>query len=416
MTTVPEDADDHLTEMEQRLCGAFRLPLQAPLSADYANEFLLRFHNADDVRRWAAFILERLPEWTQEITSQWRSWRESTDGRLRSHRPFLDAIQADPESDVPRLAYADWLAEHGDPWSEVIRIQCRYPNGHMPWETADLLEKLLTEHQHRFDRGGDDFSVYAGFRRGMVEEIQCSAATFLQLGDRIWQTFPLVNVLSLDKIQGRGKRLAEQSALSRVRALKLSHLDEDDWQWIVRSPKLNRLEQLRVAFPRPLDLLWLLDMPLGRQLRLLDLYGSQLDPDGVAAFGNTDAVSGLETLLLADTQMDDEMARRLSKVATFRSLKRLSVADNPRIGIDGIAALLQAEFISRLEELAVGTGWFDDDVVWQLAQSRLSSAIRVSFQYGCAGIDMESFKKRFPNSSFYDLARPRRPGLSHLAP
>jgi uncharacterized protein (TIGR02996 family) len=40
---------------------------------------------------------------------------------MTPHQPFLDAIQADPDSDAPRLAYADWLAERGDAWSEVIR-------------------------------------------------------------------------------------------------------------------------------------------------------------------------------------------------------------------------------------------------------------------------------------------------------
>ena len=47
--------------------------------------------------------------------------------------------------------------------------------------------------------------------------------------------------------------------------------------------------------------------------------------------------------------MDDEMARRLSKVATFRDLRRLSVADNPRLGIKGIASILEAEFAPQLE-------------------------------------------------------------------
>jgi hypothetical protein len=66
-------------------------------------------------------------------------------------------------------------------------------------------------------------------------------------------------------------------------------------------------------------------MPLARQLRVLDLTGSRLDANVLALFGDTDAVSGLETLVLPDTGMDDEMAQRLSEVATFRDLKRLSV-------------------------------------------------------------------------------------------
>ena len=38
---------------------------------------------------------------------------------------FLAAIIAQPDDDVPRLVYADWLDEHGDPErAELIRVQC----------------------------------------------------------------------------------------------------------------------------------------------------------------------------------------------------------------------------------------------------------------------------------------------------
>lgn len=402
MTTVPDETHDSLTTMERDLSEKLRVPLQAPLSAECDDEFLLRFHTEEDVRRWAMFIFERLSLWMERLTAQWRNWCETTGRNMEPHQPFLEAIQTDPESDAPRLIYADWLAERGDAWSEVIRIQCRYPNGYMPWETADRLEELLREHQHRFDRGADDLLVWVRFWRGMIEEIHCSAERFLKVGKRILETFPLVNVLSLDKVQGRGMRLANQPELSAMRSLKMVQLADDDWQWIVRSPHLHCVAKLRVALPRPIDLAWLLDMPLARQLRVLDLTGSRLDANLLAAFGETDAASGLNTLVLADTGMDDEMARRLSKVGTFRDLKRLSVADNPRLGIEGIASILEAEFAPQLELLAVGSGWFDDYLVRQLAESQLSSTIHLSMKHSFVGLDKEAFKKRFPNCSVGD--------------
>jgi uncharacterized protein (TIGR02996 family) len=402
MTAIPEETADHLAGMERGLSEMLRVPLQAPLSAAYDSEFLLRFRTEKDVRRWARFILDRLPEWMEEMTAQWRSCRETTSRDMTPHQRFLDAIQADPDTDAPRLAYADWLAERGDAWSEVIRIQCRYPDGYMPWETAERLNELLHEHQHRYDRGADDLSVYVQFRRGMVEEVYCSAEAFLKAATGILERFPLVNVLSLYNIRRHGIRLANQPELSAMRSLKMAHLADDDWQSIVQSPYLGRVERLRVAFPRPIDLSWLLDMSLARQLHVLDLTGSQLDANGLAAFGQTDAGSGLETLVLSDTRMDDEMARSLSKVATFRDLKRLSVADNPDLGIEGIVSLLEAEFAPRLEVLAVGCGWFDDYLVRDLAESQLSSTVRLSMGRGFAGLDKEEFTKRFPNCSFGD--------------
>src|SRR5205085_5003860 len=39
---------------------------------------------------------------------------------------LLAAVRQDPEDDAPRLVYADWLEEHGDPArAEYIRLQCR---------------------------------------------------------------------------------------------------------------------------------------------------------------------------------------------------------------------------------------------------------------------------------------------------
>ena len=113
------------------------------------------------------------------------------------------------------------------------------PDGYMPWETADRLEELLNEHQHRFDRGADDLLVYVRFRRGMIEEVHCSADRFLKVGSRILETFPLVNVLSLHKTQGRGMRLAKQPELSAMRSLKLMQLADDDCQWIFPLPALG---------------------------------------------------------------------------------------------------------------------------------------------------------------------------------
>ncbi len=37
---------------------------------------------------------------------------------------FIQAILAEPDDDVPRLIYADWLQERGEPRGDFIRLQC----------------------------------------------------------------------------------------------------------------------------------------------------------------------------------------------------------------------------------------------------------------------------------------------------
>ena len=39
---------------------------------------------------------------------------------------FLQAIIDNPDDDAPRLIYADWLEERGDPRGEFIRVQWRW--------------------------------------------------------------------------------------------------------------------------------------------------------------------------------------------------------------------------------------------------------------------------------------------------
>jgi uncharacterized protein (TIGR02996 family) len=41
---------------------------------------------------------------------------------------FIAAVLEDPSTDVPRLVYADWLEDHGDPRGEFLRVECQLLN------------------------------------------------------------------------------------------------------------------------------------------------------------------------------------------------------------------------------------------------------------------------------------------------
>jgi uncharacterized protein (TIGR02996 family) len=71
---------------------------------------------------------------------------------------LLAAVLADPYSDAPRLVFADWYEENGDPArAELIRLQielARRPgvDPHWPpwYEAGDREQRLLGEHQERW--------------------------------------------------------------------------------------------------------------------------------------------------------------------------------------------------------------------------------------------------------------------------
>ena len=42
---------------------------------------------------------------------------------MNDHEAFLAAIRANPGDEAPRLVYADWLEERGDPRGEYLRLE-----------------------------------------------------------------------------------------------------------------------------------------------------------------------------------------------------------------------------------------------------------------------------------------------------
>src|SRR5581483_7143335 len=100
---------------------------------------------------------------------------------------FLRAIADHPDDDLPRLVYADWLDEHGDPArAEFIRVQCalaRLPAGDTRAAALARREaELLTDHQADWLRPLAGLAGGAKFRRGFVEEVTVETAVFLDRG------------------------------------------------------------------------------------------------------------------------------------------------------------------------------------------------------------------------------------------
>lgn len=97
---------------------------------------------------------------------------------------FLQAILENPDDDTPRLIYADWLEERGDPRGEFIRIQCQLAVMSADDERRSLLEQhereLLARHQYRWLRELRPLVSGWTFRRGFLDAISVPAATYLQ--------------------------------------------------------------------------------------------------------------------------------------------------------------------------------------------------------------------------------------------
>src|ERR1043166_2382184 len=93
----------------------------------------------------------------------------------RIHDAFLQAIGDAPDDDTPRLIYADWLDEHGQPErAELIRVQCalaRQPidpqqETELRGREQDLLDRFGPEWLRPLTEQGGTPPV---FRRGFPE-------------------------------------------------------------------------------------------------------------------------------------------------------------------------------------------------------------------------------------------------------
>lgn len=109
------------------------------------------------------------------------------DASTNDRRPFLEMILAHLDDNGPRLVYADWLEEHGEPVrAEFIRLQCRYV-GRDAGRTAtgnlaDREAELLATHADAWCVGlPDNFARrdVAAWSRGFPRHASYFAQTFV---------------------------------------------------------------------------------------------------------------------------------------------------------------------------------------------------------------------------------------------
>jgi uncharacterized protein (TIGR02996 family) len=106
-------------------------------------------------------------------------------GLVMTHdEAFLQAILESPDDDAPRLVYADWLDEHGDPArAEFIRLQCRLENMSLDDPSLpDLLGRACLLHVERANEWLGDLRrwlVRWTFHRGFLDEIVLSSTAYL---------------------------------------------------------------------------------------------------------------------------------------------------------------------------------------------------------------------------------------------
>src|SRR2546423_208668 len=113
---------------------------------------------------------------------------EPPEALMKHHPGFLADILASPDDDAPRLVYADWLDENGQPErAEFIRLQCELANmSDGDGRRAALAKRerqLLRQHGRAWTDGLPRRLRALTFRRGFLEpkRWRLTARQFLEL-------------------------------------------------------------------------------------------------------------------------------------------------------------------------------------------------------------------------------------------
>lgn len=241
---------------------------------------------------------------------------------------FLRAIAEQPDDDLPRLVYADWLDEHGEPErAEFIRVQCELAArpGSPPGRRAELLARegeLLRAHGHAWSTQWDGLRgvAWEGFERGFVATFYVSdVAEFVTSSEQALRAVPI------------GRLFLRSARASDLRTL-------------VGSPVMAHLPAVSVGGCKfgNAGAEVIATAPGASRLRRLSLTRNQIGDRGAQALAESPHLAGLRSLDLVGNRIGDTGAEALAAAANWAELEHLDVALN-RIGRDG-KSLLRARF------------------------------------------------------------------------
>lgn len=204
---------------------------------------------------------------------------------------FMDAIVASPNDDAPRLVYADWLEEQGDPRAEFIRLQVeRHNNGDLADEDRiDREEALLIKNFSEWCPaiGAEGEVADCRFERGFVNYCEVQAGKFLKLGHALLDATPL-DWIRLPYIKGKVEKLASEGLAARLAGLKIDKLmvpDKERPELFQSLERATRLDISGVKYDVDGKLAgWILDSPLEENLELLRVTDTRIEPSFFGAF------------------------------------------------------------------------------------------------------------------------------------
>jgi uncharacterized protein (TIGR02996 family) len=241
---------------------------------------------------------------------------------------FLAAIIEQPEQDLPRLIYADYLDDSGEsPRAEFIRMQCAAARGDQ--KEHQRIGQLEEAHRNEWLAPLGRGVYHAVFRRGFPEHLVMSARDFVEDNEEIRTRTPVRSVALL----GAGRVLARLLAGPHLAGLTALHLTGG----MLGDAGIERLTQcVHLA-----------------GVRTLRLGMNEIGDAGAAALADCPYLEELRLLVLSQNAIGDAGAWELARSAYFRQLVGLDLNDND-ISPMSLAMMRNSPFLENLCDFEVG--------------------------------------------------------------
>ncbi|MFT3697738.1 MAG: TIGR02996 domain-containing protein [Kofleriaceae bacterium] len=214
----------------------------------------------------------------------------------REARPLVDAVLADPSSDAPRLVFADWLNDRGDPRGELIALQLTRASG----QQINVRERELLDTYGATWRKPAS-SMDAEIERGFIVSVDGRCTAYVANAAKLARE-PLEFLHLVDMVAKKFTTLAPHPTLRtltlRVPKLPISAL---------AAPFLRTLVELRLDFSGIKDkgLAVLAKQPFTR-LSVLTLEDTGITSKGVIALAAAPWMQRIERLVLKNNSAVDK--------------------------------------------------------------------------------------------------------------
>jgi uncharacterized protein (TIGR02996 family) len=279
---------------------------------------------------------------------------------MTDQEALLRAIEASPDEDMPRLAYADWLDENAT--SDADRIRAEYIRIHCELARAECYDpqwaalnrrELELRLPARLAWEGQISEPYWEFARGFPANMTFDASTFTNEVAKLARVMPFVQI-RIARAKSSVRELARCPEFAHVSGLLLASdtkLGATGLAKLFSSPYLEQLNRLIFG---GLDLgisaagaLTRANMP---NLRHFEFSGRLFNEScmGVLAIGGF--LGRLRSFKCHSAQLSPTAIRSLANARNL-SLTELDLSRNPTISAEGMEVLATAPALTSLRHL-----------------------------------------------------------------